>query len=150
MRISQLKELVSQDELPYTFTVLDPNGDPYTNSEVEPESDVTWSVTGTQSKARRKAEDDEARKLLRAGRSEMEPQDLRDRRITLAVSCSTTFAGFTDEDGSPLVFNKHNARIILTIDERILGQVEKAIERHSSFLSKASISSESTSDPRPN
>lgn len=148
MRISELKELVSQDELPYTFTVLDPNGDPYTNGEGE--SDVSWSVIGTQSKARRKAEDDEARKLLRAGRSEMEPQDLRDRRITLAVSCSTAFAGFTDEDGSPLVFNKHNARTILAIDERILSQVEKAIERHSSFLSKASISSESTSDPRQN
>lgn len=142
MRIGALKDLVAQDEQTLTFPILDPNGDPfkYTKENGE-EADVTWSVVGKQSKARRKAEDAESRKLLRAQRTQMEPEDLRERRITLALACSVGYMGWEDDAGNLLPFTRNNAREILAADERILEQVETAIEKHSVFLSKSAPTS---------
>jgi len=139
MKLSDLKEIVANDETGFTFPLLDPNGEPY-GAEGAP---ITFTVLGTQSKARRKAEDAEARRLLRAGRSQLEPDDIRVRRINLAASCVIAFAGWEDETGAPLAFSSHNVRELLGADERILGQVETAIERHSSFLSKPAATSSS-------
>jgi hypothetical protein len=142
MRIGQLKELVAQDEQAYTFPVLDPMGDAYTYTTPNGDTaDVTWSVVGAQSKARRKAEDNESRKLLRASRTQMEPEDLRERRVTLALACSVGFEGWEDDNGVALPFTRHNAREILQADDRILDQVETAIAKHSAFLSKPAPSS---------
>lgn len=142
MRISALKELVSQDEQTLTIPLLDAMGDAYkyTTAGGE-EADVTWSVIGAQSKARRKAEDAEARKLLRASRTQMEPEDLRERRVTLALACTVGFAGWEDEAGALLPFTRQHAREILAADERILDQVDAAIGKHSAFLSKSAPTS---------
>ena len=137
MRIGQLKELVAQDEQTLTFTLVDPMGDAYTYTKQDgTTADVTWSVVGSQSAARRKAEDAESRKLLRASRTQMEPEDLRERRVTLALACSKGYEGWEDDAGNALPFTRNNAREILQADERILEQVETAIAKHSAFLSK--------------
>lgn len=141
MRIGELKLLVAKDEDHLTVPVLDPNGDAYLAADG---SEVTFTVTGTQSRARRKAEDTESRRLMRAGRTQMEPEDLRQRRLNLALACVTGYAGWEDDTGAALPFTPNNAREILQADERILTQVETAIERHSSFLSKPANSSSPT------
>jgi hypothetical protein len=141
MRLTELKEQVAQDEQGYTFAVVDPMGDTYTAVDG---TDVTFTVVGTQSKARRKAEDAEARRLMRAGRTQMEPEDLRARRLNLATACVTAFHGWEDDAGAAVPFSAHNVREILTADERILVQVENAIDRHSAFLSKGSPNSSRT------
>jgi len=137
MRIGQLKDIVAQDEQAFTFPILDPMGDAYTYTKQDgTTADVTWSVVGAQSKARRKAEDNESRKLLRASRTQMEPEDLRERRVTLALACSVGYEGWEDDAGNLLPFTRNNAREVLQADERILDQVENAIAKHSAFLSK--------------
>lgn len=142
MRISALKELVQQDEQTLTVPLVDAMGDSYKYTTADgAEADITWSVIGAQSKARRKAEDTESRKLLRASRTQMEPEDLRERRVTLALACSVGFTGWEDETGALLPFTRQNAREILAADERILDQVETAIAKHSSFLSKSAPTS---------
>ena len=142
MRIASLKEFVAQDETHLTVPLIDPMGDAYQYMKEDGTSaDVTWTVVGLQSKARRRADDAEARKLLRAGRSQMEPEDLRERRLTLALACTVSFEGFEDDSNTLLPYSKNVAREILQADERLLDQVETAITKHSAFLSKSATSS---------
>jgi hypothetical protein len=132
MKLSQIKETVAADDTPYTFSVLDPNGEPYRAANGD---DATWSVLGRQSKARRKAEDTETRRVLRLQQKHIEPADIKNRRIALALACSVGFTGWEDDTGAPIPFTPEHARAILEADVRILEQVEEAIDKHSAFLS---------------
>lgn len=135
MRIDQLKDAVAQDEEGAVVTINDPDGNPYTAADG---SDVTMTVLGSQSKARRKAEDAAAQSLARAGRSAFEPDAMRARRLNLVAACVTGWSGWEDEAGQPIPFSRENIKAVFAVDDRILTQVEAAIERHGFFLAKNS------------
>lgn len=135
MRLDQLKESVAQDEEGASVTINDPNGEPYTAADG---SEVTMTVLGAQSKARRKAEDAAAQSLARAGRAGFEPEAMRARRLNLAAACVTGWSGWEDESNQPIPFSAANVKTVFATDDRILAQVESAIERHSAFLAKSS------------
>lgn len=141
MKLSALKEQVATNEEGLEFPALGPDGEPYLAKDG---SEVTWTVVGKQSKARRDAEDVEARRMIKAGKAQTEPADLRARRLNLAVACVAGFAGWEDDADAPLPFSKHNVRAILAADEDQLEQVERMIDQHSAFLAKRSTSSSST------
>ncbi len=133
MRIDQLKEAVAQDEVGAVIVIEDPNGVPYTAADG---SEVTMTVVGSQSRARRKAEDAAVQVLQRSGRAGLHPDAARARRLNLVASCVIDMHGWEDEAGQPIPFNAANVKAIFAADDRITAQVESAIERHDFFLAK--------------
>lgn len=141
MKLSELKAQVATNEEGLTFPALGPDNEPFIAADG---TETTWTVVGNQSNARKKAEDAESRRMLMAGRAQVQPADLRARRLNLAVACVTGFHGWEDDNGQAIPFNAHNVREILSADESQLRQVEEKIEQHSAFLSKRSTSSSTT------
>lgn len=134
MRIDQIKESVALDEDGAVVPILDPEGNAYTAADG---SDVTMTILGAQSKARRKAEEAAAKSIAFSGRAAFEGTASRTRRINLAASCVTAWSGWEDESGAPIPFSPANVKTVLGADDRILTQVEVAISEHASFLKKS-------------
>lgn len=128
MRIDTLKDLVARDEEGVIVPMLDPHEEPYTASDGTP---TTFSVLGKQSSARRTAEDTESKRWLGRNVQKLDPADLRARRLNLAAACVNGQTGWEDENNRPIAYSPAIVKTILATDERILEQVETAIDKHS-------------------
>jgi hypothetical protein len=89
MNITKLQAQVARDEEGYPVTIYDPTGEPYLSKDGTPS---TWSVTGTQAKAYRKAVDMLHRKVSKGlgqdrhgGRAARTPDRARRRRFRRLV-----------------------------------------------------------------
>jgi hypothetical protein len=131
MRIDKLKEAVARDEEGIVLPILDPSGEPYTAADG---TATTFTILGSQSAARRKAENLISKQILRTGAGGTDPEDLRARRITLAAACVTDCTGWEDEQNKAIPYAPATIKQILGTDLRILVQLEQGIEKHSSFL----------------
>lgn len=131
--LEQARQQVEAQETPVAVPIFRPDGEPY---EAPDGTQCTISVLGAESKQAQRADDINARRILRAQRRKLEPADLRRNKIEKAAALVTAFHGW-EEDGQPLEFNRDNVRKLLAF-EHILDQVETGINAHADFFSNAS------------
>jgi len=135
MKLSQLRKNVEMQEEGVPVTLYDPLGQPYTASDG---SEVTVTVIGMQTKARREAE--KAEQTAAAKAANIDDAFVLQSRARKAAACVTDWHGVETEDGQPIEFSKDNVVAMLAIDQRVLFQVEQAIERHALFLARSRTS----------
>lgn len=131
--LRQAQEQVEAQENPVEVPIYKPNGEPY---EAPDGTQCTISVLGSESKQARRADDINARRILRAQRRKLEPDDIRRNQLEKATALVTGFHGW-EEDGQPLEFSKDNVRKLLAYDH-ILDQVQTGIDAHADFFTTAS------------
>lgn len=135
MDIGKLDQIIAQDEEVADIPIRQPNGDFYLAPDGSP---CTIGVVGSESKQYKAGRDRITRKLTRAGRIRMEPEDIRRNRADQAAAAVVRFHGW-EWNGKPAEFNDGNVRKLLAFDH-ILEQVESGIAAHADFFVKPSAS----------
>lgn len=137
MDISKIAEVVAQSEETVTGIIYMPSREPYRGNDGEPS---TVTVVGSEAKSYRVARDKITRKALRSRRRDMEPEEVLQNRIDLALAGMRGWSGW-DSGNEPLPFTPENARKIL-VAEHILTQVEELISEHASHFLASSNGSQ--------
>lgn len=141
--LQQAREQVEAQEQPVAVPIYQPNGEPY---EAPDGSQCTISVLGSESEKARRADEINARRILRAQRRRLEPEDIRRNQLEKAAALVVDFHGW-EENGQPLEFSKDSVRKLLAFDH-ILDQVQAGIDGHADFFTTASPTSLSAPDTK--
>ena len=136
MKMSQVKEIVAQNEAVATITIYQPNDQPYTGSDGNPS---TISFKGSESKAYRAKQQELADRQIAEGKRTLTLEENRALQAELAASVVTGWSGWEAEDGSPLPATADNVLGLLGA-EHILTQVQICIARHARFFGASSPS----------
>jgi len=130
MDILTITESVGKDNEGVVVVINGPDGEPYTALDGSP---ATMTILGSQSTAVGKARDAQTRKFLKNTGGKTDVADLRANRIALASAAVVAWHGW-EQDGLPLPLSGPNVALFFNADERILEQVESAIQKHADFL----------------
>lgn len=129
MDISKIDATIAQDEEGVVVPIFAKNGEPDLASDG---SQTTITVLGAESKQYRRAQDAQTRKMLRARRNKLEPDDLRANRIELAAAAVTDWHGI-ENDGQPFPCTPENVKAVLRA-QYVLEQIEAGIAGHADFF----------------
>lgn len=130
--ISNIGSQADQQDQSASVTIYQPDGEPYTHGDGQP---VTISVLGAYSKKVKRVREAQTKRLLSQRRTKLEPADILDNRVEVAVAAITGWEGW-ESGGQPLACTPENADALLRQAPWILEQVEQAIEGHARFFAK--------------
>lgn len=139
MKLSEVKAQVAQDEEGVPIPIKKKNGDPYLAADNK--TPVTMTVLGSESKAVRKAEARQTRRVWRGQQQDIDEDTLLANRAERCAAAVVGWQGIEDDHDKPIPCTPENVKTLLMAAPHILDQVQRAVDGGARFFASASAAS---------